>query len=67
VLGTPFFMKYLLHPLTLINVTIVGTLGIIQALHTHAHYNMTLDADSYVTQFLKKNPDFLKSKCWDVE
>ncbi|AOO10316.1 hypothetical protein RW03080701_166 [Synechococcus phage S-RIM8] len=33
----------------------VGFLFIIQSMHTHAHYTMSLDADSYVRNFCKKN------------
>ena len=60
-------MRYLFHPLTLVNLCIVGSLGVIQAIHTHAHYKMELDVDSYVTAFLKNNPEFLESKCYDLE
>ena len=65
--GPPFFMKYLFHPLTLMNLTIFGSMGLIQAIHTHAHYKMNLDVDSYVTAFIKKNPEFLERKCYEVE
>jgi len=60
-------MKYLFHPLTLTNLMIFGFLGTVQAIHTHAHYKMNLDVESYVTAFLKKNPEFLESKCYEIE
>ena len=60
-------MRYLFHPLTLINLCIVGSLGVIQGIHTHAHYKMELDVDSYVTAFIKNNPEFLENKCYDLE
>jgi len=34
-----------------------GTLSVIQLVHTHAHYTMDMDVDSYVLSFCKKNPD----------
>lgn len=51
------FLKVFLHPVTQLNLLVVGFLVIVQLLHTHAHYSMEVDADSYVYQFLKKNPD----------
>jgi len=32
----------------------------VQLAHTHAHYKMDIDVDSYVHSFLKKNPDYCK-------
>ena len=61
--GPPFFMKYLLHPLTITNILICGFLGVVQIVHTQAHYEMKVDVDSYVTSFLKKNPKFLEKNC----
>ena len=40
----------------------VGTLAVIQLAHTHAHYTMSLDTDSYVRNFCKKNLD----KCENI-
>ena len=51
------FLKVLLHPVTQLNLLIVGFLVIIQGMHLHAHYTMDVDVDSYVHKFLKKNPD----------
>ena len=54
--GPPFFMiKVLLHPVTLFNLLTVGVLIMIQSIHSHAHYTMEIDADSYVYNFCKKN------------
>jgi len=39
----------------------VGTLCVIQLIHTHAHYTMELDTDSYVGNFCRKNPDICES------
>jgi uncharacterized membrane protein len=47
--------QILRHPVTHFNVLVVGFLFIIQSMHTHAHYTMSLDADSYVRNFCKKN------------
>jgi len=35
----------------------VGSLCAIQLIHTHAHYKMNVDVDSYVTAFCKKNTE----------
>ena len=48
-------IKVLLHPVTLFNLLIVGVLIMIQSIHSHAHYTMEIDADSYVYNFCKKN------------
>jgi len=40
---------------TQFNLLVVGFLIVVQGLHTHAHYTMSLDADSYVHNFCKKN------------
>jgi hypothetical protein len=47
--------QILRHPVTHFNVLVVGFLFIIQSMHTHAHYTMDMDADSYVRNFCKKN------------
>jgi uncharacterized membrane protein len=47
--------QILCNPVTHFNVLVVGFLFIIQSMHTHAHYTMSLDADSYVRNFCKKN------------
>ena len=47
--------------MTHFNVLIVGFFIIIGVMHNHAHYTMEVDADSYVRQFCKKNPDKCES------
>jgi hypothetical protein len=47
--------KILLHPVTHFNLLVVGFLSLIQSMHTHAHYTMEIDADSYVYNFCRKN------------
>jgi len=54
--GPSFFMKrFLFSPVTHLNLLIVGFLILVQGLHTHAHYTMEFDTDSYVRAFCKKN------------
>ena len=48
-------------PVTHFNVLLVGFFIIVGSLHNHAHYSMEVDADSYVRQWCKKNPN----KCED--
>ena len=47
--------QILCHPATHFNLLVVGFLFMIQFMHTHAHYTMSLDADSYVHAFCKQN------------
>jgi len=51
------YLKVLLHPVTQFNLLVVGFLILIQGMHLHAHHTMSVDVDSYVHRFLKKNPD----------
>ena len=65
---TPFFMtKVLFHPVTLLNLCLFGSLGIIQIVHTKAHITMEQDVHSHVSQSLKKNPELARSTCWELE
>jgi len=50
-------MRYLFHPLTLMNLCLVGFLGIIEVIHTYTHYKMEKDVHGYVHNFCRKNPD----------
>jgi hypothetical protein len=34
---------------------LIGSLAVIELAHTHAHYTMDRDVDSYVRKFCKKN------------
>jgi hypothetical protein len=47
--------QILSHPVTHFNLLVVGFLCAIQGLHLHAHYTMSLDTNSYVRNFCKKN------------
>jgi len=42
-------------PICHLLVVLFGTLSVIQLVHTHAHYQMDMDVDSYITAFCKKN------------
>ena len=53
--------RILTSPVTHFNVLIVGFFIIIGVMHNRAHYTMEVDADSYVRQFCKKNPDKCES------
>jgi len=61
------FASVLFHPLTLMNFMICGSLGMIQLVHTKAHYTLEQDVHSHVSQALKKNPELARSTCWELE
>ena len=50
-------LKILGHPVTLLNLTIVGFLTVIEVVHTYAHYHMEQDVHGHVHKFCRKNPD----------
>ena len=50
-------MQVLGHPVTLFNLMLIGFLGLIEVIHTRAHYTMEMDVHGHVYQFLRKNPD----------
>ena len=65
-LRSPFFMrKYiqaiLVHPVTHFNILSVGVLIFIGLVHNHAHHSMEVDADSFVFQYCRVNPDQCQS------
>lgn len=53
-------LRALAHPVTVINLMLVGTLCMIGHLHNRAHYNLEQDPDAYVFQWCRKNPDDCK-------
>ena len=57
--GAPFFVSKILgailHPVTVLNLCLLGSLGVIELIHTHAHHKMDMDVHSHVRQFCKKN------------
>ena len=50
----------LFHPVTLINVMLVGSLGFIQAIHTKAHHDLGVDVHGHVKRYLNKHPETCK-------
>ena len=48
-------------PVTHANLMMVGTLIMIGVLHNHAHYAMTMDADSYVRQWCRASAENKKT------
>ena len=65
--GTPFFMRYLFHPVTIINLLICGSLGVIEFVHTKAHHTLEQDVHGHVHRALQKNPELARSTCWELE
>ena len=49
-------MKFLFHPVTLFNLIILGTLGMIQVVHTRAHHRMEIDVHAYCMQYEMNKP-----------
>ncbi|MDB4348811.1 hypothetical protein OAA64_00640 [bacterium] len=65
--GIPIFFvkKYLINfitnPGTLTSLLLFGMIALIGALHNHAHYEMTMDADSYVRQWCRASEENKKT------
>jgi len=57
----------LVHPITLMNLMICGSLGLIEFVHTKAHHTLEQDVHSHVSQALKKNPELARGACWELE
>ena len=58
--GPPFFMKKILtSPVTHFNLLIIGSLCLIQGIHTHAHHTMDTDPESYCYALYRNNSDLL--------
>jgi hypothetical protein len=55
-----YIRTILLHPVTHVNILSVGVLILIGALHNHAHHSMEIDADSFVFQWCRVNPEECK-------
>jgi len=43
------------HPVTHINILVMGTMIFIGVIHNNAHFYMTQDADTYVRQWCKSS------------
>jgi len=62
----PFFMKKILSsPVTHFNLLVVGSLGIIQAIHLQAHYAMDTDVESYCRALYRNNSELLNRHKYD--
>ena len=47
----------LFHPVTVFNLLLTGSLGVIEVIHTRAHHTLEVDVHGHVHQFLRKNPE----------
>ena len=57
----------LFHPVTILNLTICGSLGVIQFVHTMAHNTLQQDVHGHVHRALKKNPELARSACYELD
>jgi hypothetical protein len=55
------------HPVTVLNLLFVGTLGLIQVVHTKAHHTLETDVHGHVHRALKKNPGLARSACYELD
>ena len=60
-------ISVLLHPVTCINLIFVGTLGVIEIVHTRAHHTLEQDVHGHVHRALKENPELARSACWELD
>ncbi len=58
------YWRALLHPITQINLLIVGFLLLIEIIHTKAHHTYEVDVHGYVHQFIQKNSDACPKNDW---
>jgi len=49
------FLRVLFHPVTSLNLVLLGSLIVIGNIHNHAHYAMDIDTHAYVRNWCKKN------------
>jgi hypothetical protein len=56
-----YLIRILTSPVTHFNVMSIGVVIMIGMLHNHAHYTMTMDADSYVRQWCKASAENQKT------
>ena len=54
------------HPVTILNLTLVGTLGLIQVVHTKAHLTLETDVHGHAHKVLKKNPKIATPTCYEL-
>ena len=60
-------LKAFVHPVTMLNLLFVGTLGMIELIHTKAHHTLEQDVHGHVHRALKKNPELARSACWELD
>jgi len=59
--------KVLFHPVTVINLLFVGSLGMIELIHIRAHHTLEQDVHGHVHRALKKNPELARSACYELD
>ena len=60
-------LKVLVHPVTILNLTLVGSLGVIQFVHTRAHLTLEQDVHGHVHRALKATPEMARSACYELD
>ena len=60
-------LKVLFHPVTTFNLLLVGFIGLVEIVHTTAHYTVEFDVHGYVRKTLRENPELVKSICRDLD
>ena len=60
-------LKAFVHPVTMLNLLFVGTLGMIELIHTKAHHTLEQDVHGHVHRALKENPELARSACWELD
>ena len=58
------YLKYVTHPITVLNLCIVGSLGMIQVIHTHAHYKMEVDVHAYCSNNMEYQESLEQEDDW---
>ena len=54
------------HPVTMVNLSFVGMLLVIQFVHTKAHLTLETDVHGHVFRTLKKNPELARTTCYEL-
>ena len=60
-------MNTLVHPVTMLNLTMVGFLGMIELVHIRAHHSLDVDVHGHVHRALKKTPELARSACYELD
>jgi len=58
--------KALLHPVTMVNLSLFGMLLVIQIVHTKAHLTLETDVHGHAYRVLKKKPEIATSTCYQL-